>query len=91
MLDDVTRVHIARTYRVGLDANVASLGVLHQPSPAATLDAGEGSVELLLELLEAAVALVDSLGQSTGWRLSTTLGLGSKVLPEESVVNVSTW
>ena len=74
---------------VGLDADVAGLHVLHQPGPAGALDAGESGVELALQLLERAVRVVDLLGESAGWGLATTLGLGCEVLPEESVVDVS--
>lgn len=74
---------------VGLDANVAGLHVLHQPGPAGALDAGEGGVELALQLLERAVGVVDLLGESAGWGLAAALGLGCEVLPEESVVDVS--
>lgn len=74
---------------VGLDADVAGLHVLHQPGPAGALDAGEGGVELALQLLERAVGVVDLLGESAGWGLAAALGLGCEVLPEESVVDVS--
>ena len=74
---------------VGLDADVAGLHVLHQPGPAGALDAGEGGVELALQLLERAVGVVDLLGESAGWGLAAALGLGCEVLPEESVVDIS--
>lgn len=64
--------------------------VLNKPSPTTTLDAGQSGVHLLLELLEATVGGVDSLGQSTRWGLTTTSALGSQVLPEEGVVQVAT-
>lgn len=64
--------------------------VLDEPSPTATLDASQSGVHLLLELLEATVGGVDSLGQSTGWGLTTASALGSQVLPEEGVVQVAT-
>lgn len=76
---------------VRLDADVAGLDVLDQPSPTATLDASESGVELLLESVEAAVFVVDSLGEGARRRLAAALGLGCEVLPEESVVDVTTY
>ena len=32
---------------------------------------------------------VDGLGETTAWRLTTTLGLGGEVLPEQSVVDMA--
>lgn len=48
---------------VGSDLDGTGLGVLDQPSPARALDTGEGSVELLLHGIEAAVMGVDGLGE----------------------------
>lgn len=76
---------------VRLDADVAGLDVLDQPSPTTTLDASEGGVELLFESVEAAVAVIDGLGESARRRLAAALGLGREVLPEESVVDVTTY
>lgn len=76
---------------VGLDANVASLHVLHQPRPAGALDASQSGVELALELIERAVGVVDLLCESAGGRLTAALGFGCEVLPEEGVVYVSAW
>jgi hypothetical protein len=76
---------------VCLDADVAGLHVLHQPCPAGALDTGESGVELALQLLERAVGVVDLLGESAGWGLAAALGLGCEVLPEEGVVDISTW
>lgn len=64
--------------------------VLDEPSPSATLDAGQGGVHLGLELAEATVGCVNGLGQSTRRRLTTAGTLGGKVLPEERVVEVTT-
>lgn len=75
---------------VGLDANVAGLHVLHQPCPAGALDAGQSGVEFALQLIERAVGVVDLGCESAGWGLTAALGLGRKVLPEKSVVDVST-
>ena len=78
------------TYGVCADANLASLLVLDEPSPAASLDTSESSVHLVLELVKAAVGAVDGLGQSTRWGLTTASLAGGQVLPEESVVQVTT-
>ena len=75
--------------RVRLDLDAAGLGVLHQPCPAATLDAGQGSVELALECVQASVALVDGAGELAGRRLAAALGGGREVFPEEGVVDVA--
>lgn len=75
---------------IRLDANAASLHVLNQPCPATALNASKGCVELLLEGVEAAVAVVDGLGEGSRRRLTTALRLRSQVLPKEGVVNVST-
>ena len=44
---------------VVLDRELASLGVLDQPCPSGSLEAGEGGVERALELVEGAVGLRD--------------------------------
>lgn len=69
---------------------MASLLVLDEPSPAGTLNTSQSGVHLVLELAEAAVGVVDSLGKSTRWGLTTTGALGSQVLPKEAVVQVTT-
>lgn len=78
------------TYGICLDRNGTSLSVLNEPCPSTALDAGKSGVELLLQSVQAAVVAVDGLGKRSSRSLSTTLGLGSEVLPEESVVDVST-
>lgn len=80
----------ASTYSVCADANLASLLVLHKPGPAAALDAGQSSVHFVLELIEASVGGVNSLGQRTRWSLTTAGVLRGQVLPEERVVQVAT-
>jgi len=79
------------THGVCLDHDVAGLGILNQPRPAAALNTSKRSIELLLELVQATVLLVDSFGERTGRRLTASLALGSKVLPEERVIEVTTW
>lgn len=81
---------MAHPYGVGLDANVTGLLVLDEPGPAATLDSSKSSVHLVLELLQAAEGVVDGSRQGTGRGLTTASALGSKVLPEEGVVQVTT-
>lgn len=75
---------------VRLDTDVAGLDVLDEPCPTATLNTCEGGIELLLESVKAAVALVDLLRKSARRRLAAALRLGCEVLPEESVVDVAT-
>lgn len=81
---------VSITYSIGADANLAGLLVLDQPRPAATLDAGQGGIHLVLELAEAAVGAVNGLRQSPRRRLTTTSVLRGQVLPEQGVVQVST-
>jgi hypothetical protein len=71
------------------DLDGTSLCVLNQPRPAGTLDACKCGVELLLELIETAVGVVDGSCERSGWRLTTALGGRCQVLPEESVVDVT--
>jgi hypothetical protein len=74
---------------IRLDAHAARLGVLDQPRPPASLDAGEGDVELLLERVQAAVRVVDGRCEGAGRGLAAALGGGREVLPEEGVVDVA--
>lgn len=78
------------TYGIGADSDLSGLLVLHEPSPATALNASQSSVHLGLELADATVGRVDGLGQSTRRGLTTAGTLGGKVLPEESVVEVTT-
>ena len=75
---------------VGADADLASLLVLDEPGPATALNASKGSVELVLELIKAAVGAINGLGERARGRLTTTGALGGQVLPEEGVVEVTT-
>jgi len=74
---------------IGPNLHTARLDILHQPRPAAALDAGERGVELVGEGGEAAVAVVDGLGEGATGRLAAALAGGRKVLPEEGVVDVA--
>ena len=54
---------------VSLDQDLAGLVVLHEPCPAAPLDARKRCVELALEISEGAVGIVDSgLSQMVSYR-----------------------
>lgn len=64
--------------------------IFHQPSPTASLDTSQSSVEGLLERLEPTKRLINSLCKSTRWRLTTARVLRSQVLPEQRVVDVAT-
>lgn len=64
--------------------------VLDEPSPATALDTSKSSVNLCLELVETAKGVVDGRSESTRRGLTTTSVLGGQVLPEESVVQVTT-
>lgn len=75
--------------RVCLDLDAASLSILNQPSPPAALNACQSRVELLLERIQAAVAFIDGLAQSTRGRLAAALACGRQVLPEQAVIDVS--
>ena len=77
-------------YSISSDANLAGVLVLHEPSPATALNASKGSVHLGLEVTKATVGGVNGLGKGTRGQLTTTGALGSKVLPEEGVVKVTT-
>jgi hypothetical protein len=72
-----------------LDTNVSRSGILDQPSPSTSLNACQRRVELLLELVQASISLLNRLGQRTCRRFTTALVLGSKVLPEERVIEVA--
>jgi hypothetical protein len=72
------------------DGQSASVLVLDEPGPAGALDAGEGSIGLLLESLEGAKVLVDGSQKLALGLTTTALAVGSKVLPEEGVVDVTT-
>lgn len=75
---------------ISLDRNVSSLSILDQPSPARTLDAGQSSIELLLQLLQIAVRRINGFGQLSRRGLTTALVLWCQVLPEQGVVEMAT-
>lgn len=68
-------------------------GKTYEPSPAGTLDAEGRSVELLLEVIEAAEGLLDGLLQGAVLELASgalaLLGGRSEVGPEQGVVDVA--
>lgn len=65
----------------------------YEPSPTGTLDAGCGSIELLLQVVQGAESLDDSIAEGAGSKNATialALALGrSKVGPEERVVDMA--
>lgn len=73
----------------GHNPNVASLLVLDEPAPSGSLDTGQRTVELLLEGIVSTPLLLNQLGELAAWWLASASRLGRKVLPEESVVEVS--
>lgn len=75
---------------VGADTDLAGLLVLDEPGPTAALNTSQRGVEIVLELIEAAVGAVDGLAEGAGGGLTTAGALGSQVLPEEGVVQVTT-
>jgi hypothetical protein len=77
-------------YRICLDANASSLSVLDKPGPTASLDTSQSGIELLLERVQAAITVIDGLGQGASWGFTTTLLRRSQILPEQSVVEVAT-
>lgn len=76
--------------RSGDNGQSARVLVLDEPGPAGALDTSEGSVGLLLERVEGAKVLIDSSQKLTLGLTTAALAIGSKVLPEERVVNMTT-
>jgi hypothetical protein len=74
----------------GDNGQSARVLVLDEPGPAGALDASEGSVGLLLERVEGAKVLLDSIQKLALGLTTTALAIGSKVLPEKRVVNMTT-
>jgi hypothetical protein len=75
--------------RICLDLHAARLNVLYQPRPSTSLHTRKRCVELLLERVQAAVALINGLAESACWGLTAALVGGRQVLPEERVVEVA--
>lgn len=75
---------------VSADTDLAGLLVLDEPGPAAALNTSQRGVELVLELVEATVGAIDGLSEGAGGGLTTAGALGSQVLPEKGVVQVTT-
>jgi hypothetical protein len=65
------------------------LRVLHKPRPSASLDARERGIDLLLQLIETAIVLVDSLCERAGGWVSAAFALGREVLPEQAVIHMA--
>ena len=79
---------------VGLGNNLKSTSVLvlDNPGPAGALDTSKLGIDVANQVVEVAVVLRNGLAERRVSRggLTTTLGLGGQVLPEETVVNVTT-
>jgi len=75
--------------RGGGNLKALELLVVSEPAPSRTLNSSGLGVELLDKLVEGAPGLLDLLEEFSGGLLATTAGLGSQVLPEEGVVDVS--
>lgn len=69
---------------------MSGLLVPDKPSPSASLDAGQSGVHLTLEVFQAAICLIDGLGQRTTRGLTTTRALRGQILPKKSVIEVTT-
>lgn len=76
--------------RSGDDGQSSRVLVLDEPGPSGALDTSKGGVGLLLEGLKGAKVFVDSSHELTLRLTTTALAVGSKVLPEERVVDVTT-
>lgn len=74
----------------GDNLKLGVLGVESEPAPTGALDGGDGSVEAGLEVVERAKVTLNGLLEGTVLEGSTALAGGSKVLPEERVVDVTT-
>lgn len=75
--------------RIRPNLDTPCLCILHQPRPPTPLDAGQRSIELLLERIQAAIAIINRLGQGTSRGLASSLALWCEVLPEKGMVDVS--
>lgn len=75
--------------RICSNLHIARLHILDQPRPPTSLDACECRIKLLLERIQAAIALVDRLAQRTRWWLAAALACRRQVLPEQAVVQVA--
>ena len=75
--------------RIRPNLDSTGLGILHQPRPTTTLNPSKRRVELLLERVEAAIAVVDSSRQGARRGLAAALVGRREVLPKEAVVDVA--
>jgi len=81
--------HYRVLVRIRPNLHTAGLCVLDQPRPSTALDARERCVELLLERVQAAIAIVNRLAERARRRLAAALAGGRQVLPKEGVVDVA--
>jgi hypothetical protein len=75
--------------RIRPNLHAPRLRILDQPRPPTPLNACQCSVELLLERIQAAIAVVNRLAQRTCGGLAAALVRGRQVLPEQGVVEVA--
>lgn len=75
--------------RIRPNLHIPRLRILHQPRPPTPLYSGQRSIKLLLERIQAAVAIINRLGEGTGRGLASSLALWCEVLPEQGMVDVS--
>lgn len=72
-----------------ISMRVDDTDMTHEPAPARALDAGSGSVEFLLEVVEAAKGLVDGILERARLELAACTCSRGEVLPKEGVVDVT--
>jgi hypothetical protein len=75
--------------RIRPDLHTSCLDVLDQPRPSTSLNACKRCVKLLLERVQAAIAVIDRLAQSTCRWLAAALACRRQVLPKQCVVEVT--
>jgi hypothetical protein len=75
--------------RIRPDLHTARLRILNQPRPPTALNARQRGVELLLERVQAAVAVVNRLAQGARRGLAAALAGGRQILPEQGVVEMA--
>jgi hypothetical protein len=75
--------------RIRPNLHTPRLHILHQPRPSTPLDARQRAIELLLERVQASIAIIDRLGQRAARGLTAARVLRGQVLPEQGVIEVA--
>lgn len=75
--------------RVSLDTDLPRFDVLDQPRPSAALNPCQFGIHHLLQVLQSTKRRVNGFPKLTAWWLSSSFATGSKVLPEQAVIDVS--